>query len=1216
MSDPGIQDLLQLRNNPDHINWFAVGEALLLLSDGLRKYAENKMKEFHVLINKKVGGPCLCKLPLGKKRNPHGQEKTTCLWAQELKKFHVFSQKGSIPWHQSDSSMWHDPVHGYWEIAKLFMSDLGKNRAATKDPSTTDSGPLINLFRFCKHFKIQPATLDAVRDWRNKWAHAPDHKLSEKDKKDAFTDITCLMNDPNLVGIKEVQDCKQAIKETESADISILRNNELKMIQECRHIQEYQSYDELKEKMEEAIEEIRGMKNKLADPIDKMGSFFLTILLLAISLLLHNTSRMLWSLMVLYMFSQVGERSLILDDDCPAALMKPSITHLQLQEFDFSSYLAYKREGFVGRKWFFSELESIFEDNQAIAGVLITGDPGSGKSALMSQLICSRYSSRLIHNNTIGYHLCEHSEKGKRDGARFVRNLVDQIAARIEEYSIYVGKNEQIRIELDTRCSKDPTSCFFSTIVGPLRKLKQPDGMRFIVIDALDECFEGDMKTSEIMDILRSKLLHFPKWLKVILTSRNMTSVASVFPQGQISRMPLFATDERNVDDIRFYVSRFISQNTDFSHRLMTAVNIGSKRANVKTFLNRVITQTEGNFLFVKMTLQYMNDTGKTVDFHSLPTTLFGFYDSFFKRQFGDDRFGPFRSIFEVLLALYSPLLSQDVEEILESQYQAEDISKIIERMSCFLRFGRDGTIRIYHQSFADWLKNQTTVLALNKTRGHQSIAKFLLHRLRERNVDITFKELTELFMHILSGWSGQAYEMQETAMNHFNITEMRQSQNNQSILHYLATQPMIYLPVLDFFLPKFQTVDQLDSNDKTPAFYAASQGFVSSLQSCVNNGADISSFMKGYTEIDSVSVVVSNAGIEEFSLMHAAAAKGHADVVELLIKSNVSIPDTTSYPTPLQLAAGNGHLEVVELFYNHNVTFDIITLHHAAARNHLSVVTFLLHTVGLRDTCLPCQSSKKTTIQEAHTYFCETALHAAVSRGLDDIVKVLLSYGKKSLQCKHHSGKTVLIDASEKNNTEMVNLLLRHGADVTAECGLRTWRNSDICSLHSMFKQNFLYTVYCREDNCPSGYSAIHISAKYGLWKVAKRLASGRIEEMLLSANTDEHIPVEIAIAYDQKDFLQNVNISLQTVRKYLVGSIMVQFAVEYCSPNVAKLFLNEPLDDKDKKLWDLLLYTIRWSPCSDFKSNAHSESHCLKAFEETDLSEAEKNKKESEGA
>jgi hypothetical protein len=218
-----------------------------------------------------------------------------------------FPRKGDIPWHQSDSSLWDDPVHGYWEIAKLFMSDLGKNQATTKDPSTTDSGPLLNLFRFCNHFKIKPAALNAVRDWRNECAHAPDRALSEKEKKDAFTDVYSLLNDPELNGNKEVQDCKQAIRETESADISILRNDEVMIIQEYKHIREYQPHHELKD-------EIRAMNNKLTDAINKMGSFFLTILLFTLSPFLRNTFGMLWSLMALLVFSQVGERSLIFDD--------------------------------------------------------------------------------------------------------------------------------------------------------------------------------------------------------------------------------------------------------------------------------------------------------------------------------------------------------------------------------------------------------------------------------------------------------------------------------------------------------------------------------------------------------------------------------------------------------------------------------------------------------------------------------------------------------------------------------------------------------------------------------------------------------------------------------------------------------------------------------------------------------------------------------------
>jgi hypothetical protein len=320
MSNPGVQDLLQMRNNPDHLHWLAVGEALILLSNGLRKYAENKMKELHALITTNVGGPgvkCHCKCTPGKTPNPHGTPTTTCIWAQQLKNFHVFPRKGDIPWHQSTSSQWHDPVHGYWEIAKLFMSNLGKNLATTKDPSTTDSSPLLNLLIFCNHFKIQPAALEAVRDWRNKWAHAPDHTLSENEKKDAFADMYCLMMDPELVGIKEVQDCHQAIKEIETADISILKNDELKIIQECRHIREYQQDHELKEKIDEAIDEIRALKKpdyKLVHVIDKLGSVFLTILLFTVSPLLRNFPGMLWSLMALFMFSQVGDRSVIMSD--------------------------------------------------------------------------------------------------------------------------------------------------------------------------------------------------------------------------------------------------------------------------------------------------------------------------------------------------------------------------------------------------------------------------------------------------------------------------------------------------------------------------------------------------------------------------------------------------------------------------------------------------------------------------------------------------------------------------------------------------------------------------------------------------------------------------------------------------------------------------------------------------------------------------------------
>ena len=891
---------------------------------------------------------------------------------------------------------------------------------------------------------------------------------------------------------------------------------------------------------------------------------------------------------------------------CSSAVIKSPITHFHFQQFNFSSYLAYKREGFVGRKWFFLELDNIFETDRGTAGVLITSDPGSGKSALMSQLICSPYSSLLIHQNIIGYHLCEYSEKGKRDGAKFVRNLVDQIAARLPGYSELVITNEQIRRELqDTLCEQDTTGCFFASILGPLRMLKPPDGLRYIVIDALDECFETD-KASEIIEILSSKIPHLPKWLKMILTSRNLPMVTKRIPKA-VRRTPLYAYDDRNVNDIRFYVSRFISQNSFFVDRLSTAVNFKSRRYDMKIFMNKLIVQTEGNFLFVKKMLQYMNDTDGIVDLQSLPTSLFDLYNIFFERQFGMGGCGPFTSLFEILLCVSSPLQLNDVEEILRNEYEEEDLPQLIEQASCFLRFGHDGTVRIYHQSFAEWLTNQSAVIHINKTRAHQNTAKFLLRRIRGKEMNVTFGKIIELFMHILAG---NALEMHRNTIVLFNFTEMRQPRTDQSILHHLATKPRPFLPVLKFVLQKFRNVDILDASKKTPAFYAASEGFLENLRNFVDRGADVSSFLEGVRERDSFLNGVCNASIEEFSFMHAAAAKGHKDVVEFLIKRNVSFQESsTKYPTPFHLAAANGHFEVLRLFYDYGVKFDVITLHHAAAGNHLDVVEFLLKNDGVRDICLQCECKpghlSTFSVQDVHLYFCETALHAAVSRGYINIARILLAFGKKSLECKHHSGKTVLMDAVERNDTEMVDLLLKNGANVTAQCGSKISKQSksEICSLSSMVKQNFLYTVYCTEDSCKRGYTAIHVSAKYGFWEVAEKLVSKEVFGLTRVRNCGGEDALDIAISHGHTHFLHHTNETYKKHGRALIDSAIVESAVIRCSDNAVKHILNYSIISNDyicKHIWELLLHIVNWDPYWQYEFGAISPHICAEAYED----------------
>ena len=891
---------------------------------------------------------------------------------------------------------------------------------------------------------------------------------------------------------------------------------------------------------------------------------------------------------------------------CISAVINSPISHFHYQQFDFSADLAYRREGFVGRKWFFLELDNIFEADRGAAGVLITGDPGSGKSALMSQLICSPYSSLQIHLNIIGFHFCEYSEKGKRDGARFVRNLVDQIAARLPGYSELILKNELIRRQLEILCQDDVTGCFSASILGPLRNLKPRVGLRYILIDALDECFDDD-KTSEIVEILSSKMPQFPKWLKLIITSRNLTMVTKKIRMGA-RRKPLYANDDRNEEDIHFYVSRFISQNSFLVDRLLTAMNFTSRTYDKTMFMNRVIKRAEGNFLFVKTVLQYIYDTDEMVDLRALPTSLFDLYNIFFERQFGVGGFGPFSFLFEVLLSTCTPLQLNDVEQILRSEYEEENVPQLIEQVSCFLQFGHDGTVRIYHQSFAEWLINQSAVIHINETRAHQNMAKFLLHRISERNImNVTFGEIIELFRHILAG---NTLEIHGSALDVLNITEMREHRTNQSILHHLARKPNPFLPVLRFFLAKFKDVDLLDENKKTPAFYAASEGLVENLRNFVDNGANVSSFLVGFREINPFLSAVCNTSVEELSFMHAAARKGHKDVVEFLLKSNISFQESTkNYPTPLHLAATNGHLDVLRLFRDYGLKFDVIALHHAAARNHLDVVKFLLEKGEVRDSCLQCNCKplhhSKFSVEDVHLYFCETALHAAVSRGYIDIVKTLLAFENKTLECKHHSGNTVLMAAVKTNDSEMVDLLLENGANVTAQCGSKvSYRNKKkVCSLFSMVKQDFLYTVYCAGDDCKCGNTAIHVSAEYGLWEIAKKIVSKNVFDLTHIDNCAQESALEVAISHGHTHFMYHTNQTFKKSDQVLNNSAIIWRAVERCSDNALKHLLDYPVISENFKCeqrWQLLLYCVQWNPYLQYKIGTVFPHFCAEAYED----------------
>ena len=175
----------------EYQNWLEVGHALSLMLDGLRPYIEREMKAFHqaLMANLASAPPCTC---------PRAT-KHACAWAAQLVRCHRGGKPNSPKWHQSDPTTWTSPHRGYWEVAKLFMSDLGTSKATVVDASTTDCTGLINLLFWCVHFRVQVHLIETVRETRNtKWGHAPRQELTDAEKADALTAIRDLLQDPEL----------------------------------------------------------------------------------------------------------------------------------------------------------------------------------------------------------------------------------------------------------------------------------------------------------------------------------------------------------------------------------------------------------------------------------------------------------------------------------------------------------------------------------------------------------------------------------------------------------------------------------------------------------------------------------------------------------------------------------------------------------------------------------------------------------------------------------------------------------------------------------------------------------------------------------------------------------------------------------------------------------------------------------------------------------
>lgn len=662
----------------------------------------------------------------------------------------------------------------------------------------------------------------------------------------------------------------------------------------------------------------------------------------------------------------------------------------ETKDINMSEYLQTARaEKFIGRQWLYREVEDTFKDSE-ISGVLVIGNPGTGKSAFFSHLICSRTSSSEIHAHVLGYHLCKYSDKNTQMAGKFVRNLAEMIARRLPEYGYLVSNSSYIQRSFDLDCiqNQDPVGCFEQTILTPLRSIKnKPLDNWFIVLDALDECLSHDETSYSIIYLLQNKINRFPSWLKLIITSRNQSDVS--LRSSKIKKVIIDPDEARNLEDIEIFIMTRLYQESPLLWRVRSWFGDDSVESTSK-LAAELLSKSQGNFQYVTEVLHHWEISRHELkDAYALPRTLADTYHSYFERLYsvdsGKGSFRPVRHILELLVSSFEPLTQKEIFEVLklkEKDLDEEyDFKKRLKELDHFLNYGKNNTVTLHHLSLTEWLtsaENEKFFVSIKK--GHEVFCDYYFTRIRDGDKGTLSKDILTLAQHIAFGGLKDVYVQEFLNFPSKIINSTADPQKNRSLLHLAAT--INSTDALKLLLRHFSCIDCADNRGITPAFLAAKHGLLGNLALLVKKGAKINrktnsiidvykasardalrqarNDCKYHFEFPVIEMPLSQTKSKLFdsSMLHAAAQGGHISVVRFLLENNALISMVNgAHLTAIQIAAENGHLEVVKTLYESGAIADQTALHHAAANNRLDVVNYLLD-IGVKDECLPCNDS------------------------------------------------------------------------------------------------------------------------------------------------------------------------------------------------------------------------------------------------------------------
>ncbi|KAL8299133.1 hypothetical protein RB593_009145 [Gaeumannomyces tritici] len=670
--------------------------------------------------------------------------------------------------------------------------------------------------------------------------------------------------------------------------------------------------------------------------------------------------------------------------------------------------------------------------------LLVSADPGCGKSVLARYLIDSRLGFRLPKNAAICYFFFKDQDQNTIELALCA--LVHQLLClrpklmrhalpRYKQDGAGLANNVTALWDILESATADPEA---GTVV--------------IVLDALDECLQNEHNMETLSRYIHG---HFGKRsgnLKILMTSRpyegtiqHIQDLEKSFPNIRIK-----GEDDSEIirEEINSVIGYRVSRMDKFSNELKTHIRA------------RLMSITHRTYLWLYLVFEHLKrpDVKQTVlgldrsFLKDLPKTVDEAYEKILSRSTAPQQT---RKAILILLGAYRPLKLREVQIAVELAPDAacpgsldlEPDQKFKQRLRAWCGLFvtvHDDKVYFLHQTAREFLlplaislPGPTTLTKWAHTfsirQAHEALAESCTVYLDLRT-DVNME--TDFLDYSAKNWGAHFREasiVDGAAIIPFALrvcdpnskchsawfdiywqSKMRSSYRNFTNL--IIASHFGHEAVVKLLLATDKVdADSKDNNGRTPLSWAAANGHEAVVKLLLGTGK---------VDVDSKD----NNGQTPLSW---AAANGHEAVVKLLLgtgKVDVDSKDNNGQ-TPLSWAAANGHEAVVKLLLGTGkVDVDSkdnngqTPLSWAAANGHEAVVKLLLDT-------------GKVDVDSKDNYYGQTPLSWAAEDGYEGMVKLLLDTGKVDVDSKdNYYGQTPLSKAAEDGYEGMVKLLLDTG--------------------------------------------------------------------------------------------------------------------------------------------------------------------------------------------